>query len=116
MKKGGKKKRKNERIISKISIGPSTSNSDYLTSDRNDTKGYEHFNSYLGHIVLFNYKPEFFIGRVARENYENYKYFLRSITRAHARLKIKITTIHICIYVYATCSFRWIRFLLRKKK
>lgn len=73
--KGGKKKkRKNERIISKVSIGPPTSNSDYLTSDRNDTKGYEHFNSYLGHIVLFNYKPEFFIGRVARENYENYKY------------------------------------------
>lgn len=24
--------------------------------------------------ILFNYKLEFFIGRVARENYENYKY------------------------------------------
>lgn len=35
-------------------IGPPTfpTNSDYLTSDRNDTKGYERFNSYLGHSLF----------------------------------------------------------------
>lgn len=35
-------------------IGPPTSptNSNYLTSDRNDTKGYERFNSYLGHSLF----------------------------------------------------------------
>lgn len=49
MRRGKKwRKKKNERIILKA-ISPPTSNSDYLTSDRNDTKGYERFNSYLGH-------------------------------------------------------------------
>ena len=48
-----RKERKNDRIISEGDWSPtSPTNSNYLTSDRNDTKGYERFNSYLGHSLF----------------------------------------------------------------